>query len=210
MDWSKIIENLHARALSTIYENERISCLQKINEILSRHNISSSFERKEDISKISIYKLREIFIETYFSFFLKDSPINKESNTILYSFSTYELKYIAEEKIKQIDASSSLKFLKYMNGIKEWAEDELNYVYSLPKVLKDIYYFNYFIEIEIPFAIWCTPNYIFDECNNDKDKIIEYISKNFTERKRDFLEKVNNGYYDGDIKELFDPKLLTK
>ena len=211
MDWSKIVDNLKTRALSTNYEGERQLCLKKIDEILLKHNVEmKSVKTKQELfHTIPIKKLREIFIETYFPWFLKEDAMGANGDTIYFGFSSYELEYIAKEKIKEINPSSSVKFMKYMKSIGEWAMDEYDYIKSLPRTLQSFYHFNYYIEIEIPFAIWCLPNYIVDQlCNLDKNKIIEQLKLDFDNNKNQLLKDIHSGYYDRDIRELFDPKLL--
>ena len=211
MDWKKIVDDLKARALSTTYEGERKSCLKKIDEILFKYNIEQNAKasKKELIIKIPIRRLREIFAETYFPWYLEENIV-KNNETIYFGFSTYVLKYIAKEKIKYVNTDSSNKFLKYMKDIGEWALNEREYIKSMPRVLQSFYSWHYYIEIDIPFAIWCLPDYIvIDRCGCNKIKIIEYLKNEFENRKQDFLKKLNSGYYDRDIRELFDPKLLT-
>ena len=211
MDWTKIVGDLKARALSTNYENERKLCLKKIDEILLKHNVEQNAKasKKELITKIPITRLREIFMETYFPWYLEENIV-KDNETIYFGFSTYALEYIAKEKIRAVSTNSSNKFLKYMRDVGEWALDEREYIKSMPRVLQSFYHRHYYIEIDITFAIWCLPDYIvIDQCNCNKAKIIEYLKNEFENRKKDFLRNLNSGYYDRDIRELFDPKLLT-
>ena len=211
MDWTKIVDDLKARALSTNYEGERQLCLKKIDEILLKYNVEQNKKasKKELFIKIPIKRLREIFVETYFPWYLEENIV-KNNETIYFGFSTYALEFIAREKIKDVEVSSSNKFLKYMRDVGEWAWDEKEYIKSLPRVLQSFYSWHYYIEIDISFAIWCLPNYIvIDQCNCNKAKIIEYLKNEFKNRKEEFLKNLNIGYYDRDIRDLFDPKLLT-
>lgn len=211
MDWQKIVDNLKARAVSTNYEGEREACLKKIDQILLKYNVDQNKKasKKELITKIPIKRLREIFVETYFPWYLEENIV-KNNETVYFGFSSSSLNFIASEKIKDVDTNSSNKFLKYMRDVGEWAWDEKEYIKSLPRVLQDFYMWHYYIEIDISFAIWCLPNFIVIgqyDCN--KAKIIEYLKNEFENRKKDFLRNLNSGYYDRDIRELFDPKLLT-
>jgi len=211
MDWAKIVGDLKARALSTTYEGERKLCLKKIDEILLKYNVEQNAKasKKEFITKIPIKRLREIFLETYLPWYLEENIV-KNDETIYFGFTTYCLELIAKEKITNVNVGSSKKYLKHMRDIGEWALDEREFIKSMSRVLQSFYQWHYFIEIDIPFAIWCLPDYIvIDKCNCNKAKIVEFLKNEFENRKREFLRNLNSGYYDRDIRELFDPKLLT-
>ena len=157
------------------------------------------------IKTLLIKELRRIFVETYCSWYLKDKIYYPESNTILYQFSIYNLHYIFEERYKlDLNPGVSLKMIKYRKSIRDQAFEEYQYISSLPCDIQSFYYFNYYIEVDKAFALWCLPSYKF----TDVDSIIKSLNDEFNSNKKEFFKNLNSGYYDLMIKDLFDPKLL--
>ena len=110
-----------------------------------------------------------------------------------------------EEKYKMdLNPRASLKMLKYRKSIWDWAFEEYHYISSLPRDIQDFYYFNYYIEVDKGFAFWCLPSYKFTGI----DSTIKSLNDEFNHKKKEFFEKLNSGYYDRMINDLFDPKLL--
>ena len=98
----------------------------------------------------------------------------------------------------------SLKMLKYRKSIRDWAFEEYQYISSLPRDIQNFYYFNYYVEVDKAFAFWCLPSYNF----TGVDSTIKSLNDEFNRNKKEFFEKLNSGYYDRMINDLFDPKLL--
>jgi len=209
MDWAKIVDDLMARALSTTYEGERAICLKKLNEIKLKYNITPGNETKKDKKyQIPIERLRELFVETYFPWYLKNSIFVNEER-ILYHFSSFKLREIYKDKVhRDIPTSASKKYLTHMRDIGIWAKDELEYIKSLPSILESLYYFNYYVEVDKTFGVWCASPLEFAEANGSVEIITDNFNDEFINKKTKFMEKINNGYYDPDIKSLFNPELL--
>ena len=208
MNWQKIINDLQSRALSTTFNNEREICLKKIQKL--KISIGLNPEKKTEtnvIKSLPIKELRRIFVETYCSWYLNDKIYYPETNTILYQFDRYNLHYIFEERYKlDLNPDVSLKMLKYRKSIRDWAFEEYQYISSLPRDVQDFYFFNYYVEVDKGFAFWCLPNYKFTGI----DSTIKSLNDEFNRKKKEFFEKLNSGYYDQMIKDLFDPKLLEE
>lgn len=209
MDWAKIIDDLMARALSTTYEGERAICLKKLNKIKLKYNVAPGNKTKKDEKyQIPIERLRELFVETYFPWYLKNSIFVNEER-ILYQFSSFKLRNIYETEVHEnIPTSASKKYLMHIRDIGIWAKDELEYIKSLPTVLRDLYYFNYYVEIDKTFGVWCSSSLEFSRANGSVETLINNFNDEFINKKTEFMEKINNGYYDPDIKSLFNPELL--
>ena len=206
MDWQKIINDLEARALSTTFDNEREICLKKIQKLKISMGLNPEKKTENNMIKsFPIEELRRIFVETYCSWYLKDKIYYPETNTILYQFSRYNLHYIFEERYKlDLNPDVSLKILKYRKSIRDWAFEEYQYISSLPRDIQNFYYFNYYVEVDKAFAFWCLPSYNF----TGVDSTIKSLNDEFNRNKKEFFEKLNSGYYDRMINDLFDPKLL--
>ena len=206
MDWQKIINDLKARALSTLFDNERDICLKKIQKLKISMGLDPEKKTENNVIKsLPIEELRRIFTETYCSWYLKDKIYYSETNTILYQFDRYNLHYIFEERYKlDLNPDVSLKMLKYRKSIRDWAFEEYQYISSLSNNLQDFYYFNYYVEVDKGFAFWCLPSYKFTGIAST----IKSLNDEFNRKKKEFFEKLNSGYYDRMINDLFDPKLL--
>lgn len=206
MDWQKIINDLQARALSTTFDGEREICLKKIKQLKISMGLNPEKKSENNVIKsLPIKELRKIFVETYCPWYLKDKMYYPETNTILYQFDRYHLSYIFKERYKMdLDPGVSKKMLKYRKSIRDWAFEEYQYISGFPRELQSFYYFNYYIEIDKSFAFWCLPSYKFIGV----DETIKSLIKEFENNKKEFFEKLNSGYYDRMINELFDPKLL--
>ena len=94
--------------------------------------------------------------------------------------------------------------LKYRKSIRDWAFEEYQYISSLPRDVQDFYFFNYYVEVDKGFVFWCLPSYKFTGI----DSTIKSLNDEFNRKKKEFFEKLNSGYYDQMIKDLFDPRLL--
>lgn len=202
MDIAKILENLQALAQSTNFKSERENCIQKIKLLRLKYpNATLSSRETNSENTVFIEELRKIALEALYPYFIDGNVVLSE-NCVPVHMNCFFLDFLksrADETIQNFPTNK--KLYKYYKELISWARDQKESY----KSRKSFDYFSdryYYIFLDKETA------YFMDYSRDGMQPFLERAFKCFEDDKKFFLERLNEGYWDSEIRNLFDPKLL--
>lgn len=214
MDIRKRLIDLMNRAEQTTFENEMKTCLTKIKAILAKFSISdinAFINEQEEIhdDEFPIVEIRNIFIRQFYPYYCEDTVIDVIDNVPV-AIDKYTIEYLKSrcdnEVIQFAKCAPSLAnvYKKFLNFIERKLED----IETKHKVLMCGSYDN-FIIVPREIAYWINDkiNYI-DIEPGTIEEVCQQRVKSFLARKEEFINHLNRGHYDDDIRRVIDVKAL--
>lgn len=211
MNYAKILQDLRARADRTEFVNEREICLKKIADIVATKIIDNQEITDNLTVSIPIEVLRDLFVEQIFPLYKYEI----EEGYVPFLFDPSTITWI-EDKIRVVSSDlHSDKFLKYLDGIKNWARNQKDIFYSYPRDIQSMMYQNNYIEVSPEFIYWMSPltdkvgwydeNDKYQQLKYTKENVVKVENLKFEKQMKRFMGELNRGYHDAEIKDFFNP-----